>query len=215
VNDYPNGYPNLATFLDSDENFMMCRRFGHIQALLLLDKQDELRVLEEKLDILNGQAYRADPWALTSRHAPGEQAKDRKSLLKEIGKAFCEYCTDPFANPVTFKECVDSDVPTADLVQAARQLVSCNPPAEPDYKSVENYIWNRGPVCEKESSWIYHKEDLIALRGGTEHAWLDSSIEKLLRLFHCGLIEVRTFDTLFLGAAALTVFAVHVFLRRN
>src|SRR5215469_11608832 len=35
----PEGYPRLAAFLDSDENFMVYRRFGYLQSRLLLEKQ--------------------------------------------------------------------------------------------------------------------------------------------------------------------------------
>ena len=37
-------------FLDSDENFMIYRRFGYLYARLLLYKQDELRAFEKRLD---------------------------------------------------------------------------------------------------------------------------------------------------------------------
>lgn len=43
------GYPRQAALADSDESFMVYRRFGNVHARLLLHKQDELRELEEKL----------------------------------------------------------------------------------------------------------------------------------------------------------------------
>jgi hypothetical protein len=30
----------------------------------------------------------------------------------------------------------------------------------------------------------------VTLRAGREHAWLDSSIENVLKWFHCSLLEV-------------------------
>ena len=36
--------------MDSDDNFMIYRRFGFLYSRLLLEKQDELREIEEKLD---------------------------------------------------------------------------------------------------------------------------------------------------------------------
>ncbi|KAB8289845.1 hypothetical protein EYC80_010477 [Monilinia laxa] len=47
---YPEGYPQLAAVIDSDEQFMLYRRFGHLQARILLNKQDELRELEFQLN---------------------------------------------------------------------------------------------------------------------------------------------------------------------
>ena len=39
--------------MDSDENFMIYRRFGFLYSRILLSKQDELRKLEEDLDALD------------------------------------------------------------------------------------------------------------------------------------------------------------------
>lgn len=43
------GYPRQAAFADSDDSFMIYRRFGYIHSRLLLNKQDELRELEANL----------------------------------------------------------------------------------------------------------------------------------------------------------------------
>lgn len=53
VDNCPEGYPRLAAFLDSDENFMLYRRFGFLQTRLLLNKQAELREYEKELDRLD------------------------------------------------------------------------------------------------------------------------------------------------------------------
>ena len=71
--------------------------------------------------------------------------------------------------------------------------MALNRPSKGDYGSVENYMFNHQPLLEAEGSWIYKKEDLITLRAGREHAWLDSGIEKVLKWFHCRILEVRVF----------------------
>lgn len=68
--------------------------------------------------------------------------------------------------------------------------MSFSKPASDEWQSVENYIWNKKQVEEKETNFIYHKEDLVTLRPGREHAWLDSSVEKLLKWLNCGPVEV-------------------------
>jgi hypothetical protein len=50
VEDKHRGYRSLCTFLDSDENFMLYRRFGYLHSRMLLRKQDQLRKLEAELD---------------------------------------------------------------------------------------------------------------------------------------------------------------------
>jgi hypothetical protein len=77
------------------------------------------------------------------------------------------------------------------MMVAARDLVGLNRPAERDYESVSNYIWRESPLCEDEEEWIRHKEDLVTLRLGREHAWLDSAIEHVLKTFNCDWLNVR------------------------
>lgn len=48
-----------------------------------------------------------------------------------------------------------------------------------------------GPLYEQESDFIYHKEDLITLRPGREHAWLDGVLERILQKCRCNLLLVR------------------------
>lgn len=47
-----------------------------------------------------------------------------------------------------------------------------------------------GQLFEEESGFIYEKEDLITLRPGREHAWLDDMIERILQVFRCKLTMV-------------------------
>ena len=49
MEDYPLGYPMVSCYLDSDEQFMIYRRFGTLHARLLLHAQDELRQMETQL----------------------------------------------------------------------------------------------------------------------------------------------------------------------
>ena len=51
VEDFPMGFPRLSCFLDSDDAFMLYRRFGTVFSRLILNKQDEISRMEV---ILNG-----------------------------------------------------------------------------------------------------------------------------------------------------------------
>ncbi|KAH8726018.1 hypothetical protein GQ44DRAFT_826124 [Phaeosphaeriaceae sp. PMI808] len=164
----PRGYPNLAAFLDSDECFSVYRRFGFLQSRLLLDKQDKLRELEEALDNLDIRESNTDFKQPMTTDLTGDTIERRKDLLEEVEREFTSY---------------------ANLLDTAAKMMALNRPSEPDYRSVKNYFANRKPLLEAEASWISQKEDLITLRAGREHAWLDSGIEKLLRFFHCSALE--------------------------
>ena len=68
--------------------------------------------------------------------------------------------------------------------------MSFNKPGSGDYRSVETYINNNKPLVEDEGSYIYLKEDIVTLRAGREHAWLDTGVERMLRAINCKLVEV-------------------------
>src|SRR5271156_802834 len=89
-------------------------------------------------------------------------------------------------------------------------MVSFNRPTAGEYRSVENFMNNEKPLVKKEGSFIYQKEDLVTLRPGREHAWLDTSVEKFLRLFNYSFIQVSILNTRnsICGTHLVTFFAV-------
>lgn len=87
----PEGYPRLAALLDSDENFMLYRRFGFLQARILLNKQDQLRELEKQLDREDRVDMKKDPSLLKSREKDDSVNGRRQKILTEIEKLFKEY----------------------------------------------------------------------------------------------------------------------------
>ncbi|KAL1637733.1 hypothetical protein SLS58_009160 [Diplodia intermedia] len=126
VENCPQGNPRLAAFLDCDENFMMYRRFGWIQARLLLRKQREISDMEKNLEVQDG--FPRDGGA-TDAHEKTSEYKEE--LLDEVEAKFLEYSD------------IDSE----------------------------------------QDGWVQHKEDIVTLRPGREHAWLDMVLEKLLQTF--------------------------------
>ena len=80
---------------------------------------------------------------------------------------------------------------TAELLLKARELKGLSPPSNREYTSVLNYMeLDGGQLYEKESEYIYEKEDLVTLRPGREHAWLDGRIERILQKFRCRFLRV-------------------------
>jgi hypothetical protein len=88
----PKGYPRLAAFLDSDENFMLYRRFGFLQARLLLYKQDELREMEKELDRLDRIDEKKNATILKCREEDDVLFGKRKELFKKIEIKLKKYC---------------------------------------------------------------------------------------------------------------------------
>lgn len=67
---------------------MLYRRFGFLQARLLLNKQDQLRALEEQLDEIDSND---DEEYLTSREMDDADETPRTKLLKKVETKFKEY----------------------------------------------------------------------------------------------------------------------------
>ena len=103
VSDYPDihkkpwkyiGYRGFASFVASDNDFFIFRRFSNLTARVLLALQDEISELEEQLVIIDAR--------LSDPHAPDihngafrqETSKPRVELLREIEtklKAYSKY----------------------------------------------------------------------------------------------------------------------------
>lgn len=81
---------------------------------------------------------------------------------------------------------IRTDGQIAQLLISAQQLQSFNRPTKCERQSVLNYMQNPGPVYSEEVKFALCKEDLITLRAGREHAWLDRAIERVLRKLHWG-----------------------------
>ena len=103
-----------------------------------------------------------------------------------------------------------TDTSIASLMQAAQSLTNCNRPSSGEHHSVRNFINYRQPLVPSEQKFILCKEDLITLRPGREHAWLDSSMEKVLKWMRCDLIEVSIFFNISIPDVTLTNCIVHI-----
>ena len=92
VQDCPDGYPLTAAFLDSDDNFMIYRRFGYLQARLLLEKQEQLRRLELDLELMDEKDKDAKSRDLVTL-GDGEtgRATARQELMQRIEDKFRDY----------------------------------------------------------------------------------------------------------------------------
>lgn len=74
----------------------------------------------------------------------------------------------------------------------AQNLVAMNRPPMREQTSLRNYIENRQCLVETESTFAYHKEDLVTLRPGRDHSFVDASVEQFLMTFPCKLLKVRS-----------------------
>lgn len=63
-----------------------------------------------------------------------------------------------------------------------------------DYRSVDNRIYNRKPLVEREQLFIKYKGDLLTLHNGRERSAFDGLVESILWKLDCNLVR-RVFLT--------------------
>ena len=101
VQDFPRGFPRLACFLDSDDAFMVYRRFGLVFSRLLLNKQDEIREMEATLLAMDrtDEACGNDEYLMSrtgdvnrdGQSIPRLWPETRPQLLERLEKKALEY----------------------------------------------------------------------------------------------------------------------------
>jgi len=106
VDRYPEGYPRISAYIDSDYDTALFRRFGTLHARSLLYKQVELTELEAQLDELDkedaGQLDKEgegntgagnNKWRLghSISLAGGKENEKRRDLMKKIDEKMEEY----------------------------------------------------------------------------------------------------------------------------
>ncbi|CAF9932280.1 hypothetical protein IMSHALPRED_008841 [Imshaugia aleurites] len=178
LQDYPTGFPKISCFLDSDDAFMVYRRFGSVYSRLLLSKQDEMTRMEATLLAMdrtdqvdnNGHYLMSRPLDVEREQIPEAwEGQSRVKLLERMEKVALEY---------------------ADLLLKAQQLKALEMPSNRDYRSVLHFMENDGgQLFEEDMGFIYEKEDLVTLRPGREYAWLDGVLERTLKVLRCRLTK--------------------------
>jgi hypothetical protein len=190
VIDHPEGYPHLAALVDSDASFMLYRRFGYLQARVLLDKQAELRELERDLEDLDSDHAETNPLWLRSRELDNVECERHKSLLREIEQKYKEYSKLlQLSSKVEMKILILS---LADILIKGQTIAGFDRPNEKDYARVQFYFQKKAPLCRLEQGYIYNKEDIVTLKPDRDSTWLDVTVEKIPQKFPCWLTQVGT-----------------------
>ncbi|KAH3960600.1 hypothetical protein HBH98_145160 [Parastagonospora nodorum] len=170
VSDYPTGYPQQAAF-QSDLSFSVYRGFGYLHARILLQLQDELRVLETDLRDMdelddNGTNKRVLSSRMkdeTRARKAGKLMSDRAILLETIHDKLAKY---------------------DDFLLKTREINALEKPSDRDYISMRTWFCNMKPFSyQPEEEFIKRKRDLVTLRPNTEWGhfdeWIEEGIERL------------------------------------
>lgn len=171
VDSYPQGYPRLASYMQSDPNFAMYRQFRYLRHRCLLYAQDEIVELERRLNSFDADDEKNDPLNLSSRERDDSQSwPRRKELLAEIKNKLQEY---------------------DDLMFKTMKLLTIKKPTERNRASYDAYVEGNGLLVAEEEEFIKYSEDLLALGGDLEDSWLNGVVEDMINLLSRRYWQVR------------------------
>ncbi|KAF2685664.1 hypothetical protein K458DRAFT_416885 [Lentithecium fluviatile CBS 122367] len=162
IDDHPNGYPRLAALLNSDENFLICRKYGLLHNRVLLYRQDELRELELELLSMDKAATNTDDTMLKCRTREERASDDRRHLINRIDEKLKEY---------------------NDIVQRTRAFATLQRATERNHKSVWNWIFHSAPLVQEEAKTFDKDRDFVAIVDAKEGSWFDGRVETALSRF--------------------------------
>ncbi|KAF1986277.1 hypothetical protein K402DRAFT_333102 [Aulographum hederae CBS 113979] len=179
---YPKGYPRLAEFMASDNNFMLLRSFRGLHMRALLDLQAELVRLEKDLDSIDLTDWKNEEYQLLqSRYWDRQKARVG---TKRHGRPH---------RPVLLKMIRDTLKEYDELVSRTSEVIIKTRPSERDYRQLWKWFDNNQPLTSLEQDYINHRFDLIALRPERERgnfdAWFADKIMK-----HRGTVTKFLFD---------------------
>lgn len=175
MDEFHTGYPKLAAMEDLDPSFIMARRFGWLHIRLLLHLQDELTVLEAKLQAFDDFDAEADPLRLVSRRRDDGFDTKRKDLLQTIDGKMAQYGDDSLQ--ATILQSTGSLSSTDELAFRINKLCMMQKPTERNQNSLYNMLVNTGSQTQGESKWVQYRDDLIALAHDNERSRLNVFVE--------------------------------------
>lgn len=93
LNEYPDGFPRFAAFMNCDDNFLMTRRYGWLHNRVMLFRQSKLQQLETDLIELDraNQEYDKDALIDHKSFSQGEHGEYRTNLIRDIDDELKKY----------------------------------------------------------------------------------------------------------------------------
>jgi hypothetical protein len=171
VDDFPLGYPRAAGFIASDDDFQVYRRYTYLHSRLLLHKQLEIEILEQKLKDLDSSED-----GINQRH------------LRSYGREYRTHNHESLEHQKTSKriELMAKLEPLLlsydDLLFKTQQTLAMKAPSKTVRNSIFTYLTKRTTIVASETHYIDHKFDLVSLAPGMEKAWIDDFVAGLLRM---------------------------------
>ncbi|PVH76149.1 hypothetical protein DL98DRAFT_592485 [Cadophora sp. DSE1049] len=140
--DYPDGYPRVAAFMNSSPSFGIFRTFSYGYTRMLLLHESSLEEKFKKLAALDKEDEETKNWRLRSRYHEDGLDTTRLELQESIEKELLVY---------------------GDLMRQLKDIKSMSPAPVRDHDSVFKYLFANKPLGEGEGDWIFHHKDFVSL----------------------------------------------------
>jgi hypothetical protein len=145
--------------MNSDENFLICRKYGFLHNRVLLYRQDELRALEQELLSMDKAANKVDDTMLKCRTREERHSGERRDLINRIDAKLHEY---------------------NDIVQRTRSFATLQRATERNYTSVRRWVDQSAPLAQDEASTFNKDRDFVSIVDAKEGSWFDGRVESVL-----------------------------------
>ncbi|KAJ2990470.1 hypothetical protein NUW58_g2934 [Xylaria curta] len=157
VDNFRAGYPRYTALLSTHPSFHNFRAFKRLRLRLLLAKQDEIVVLENKLDEIDAAEQRAVFLGCMRRDANTA----RQGVLRDAKLAMSEY---------------------DDMIVQYRHTMALPASSQREVQNLRNWIGGTGSLDRSESSYLQYSSDLVNLSGSGDNftTYIESAIEECL-----------------------------------
>ncbi|KUJ19257.1 uncharacterized protein LY89DRAFT_731665 [Mollisia scopiformis] len=205
IEEYPAGWPQLAAFLHSEDNFAIFRRFGMTHCRVLVQLQAEIQLLEQELTNLDSEDAKHPDRTWRLQMADIEENRDlsdaaQKILLKKLQEKLLVY---------------------DQLLLNDQKLREIGHAKQNDHLSVYHWICREKPLGAGQYNWIFHATDFVPLSKTDqfEYSILNSFLKRLFlspksngTIDHYSKSAVTTFTKLISVLFAVAILVVPIFI---
>jgi hypothetical protein len=192
VDDYPEGYPQLAAFANSCDTFANVRRFGRLSYRLLAHLQNDLIEMEKVLDKLDKKdaADKTMKKRLRGYENYNGWDDEQRKLVSKISTTYSQYGTlYPSRSEEGKLTLLPADIVLKDA--GLRALGKCPPR---NAKALFTWVWDEKPlaIAAGKSDFIFYPDDLVSLAGQSQHDRpFENFVESFLDSYPLSWIKVR------------------------
>ncbi|KAH8751027.1 hypothetical protein BGZ57DRAFT_959075 [Hyaloscypha finlandica] len=140
--EFPEGWPKLAAFINSADDLTMFRRFGRAHCRILLHLEAEITILERELDLLDTHDAESPDFKHRLRRSEWHEGWDsaQKNLLNELKMKLLEY---------------------DELLTRDNTLRALDRPPAYNFLAVFNWVWATKPLYLGHYDFFNHRADMV------------------------------------------------------